>query len=208
MMARQHMWITAGVVWVLTSAGLPIAAHAQETRPAELRPASAIVDVESQSAALAAFDAAIQQYLKVRESLATEIPPLRVTDNVAEIDERSDMLALAIQRARPNALQGEFFSPAVARAFHERLTAALREYDIASLLGLDDPDERSEIRVLRTNTRFPNATPLATMPAAALQALPPLPDALEYRFVGTDLILRDRNARLILDYIPGVLQSR
>jgi hypothetical protein len=43
--------------------------------------------------------------------------------------------------------------------------------------------------------------PLATMPSSVLDALPPLPPELEYRFVGSDLIIRDRDARLVLDYM-------
>lgn len=38
-----------------------------------------------------------------------------------------------------------------------------------------------------------------------LQALPPLPPELEYRMVGTDLILIDVHAGLIVDILPYAL---
>jgi hypothetical protein len=38
-----------------------------------------------------------------------------------------------------------------------------------------------------------------------LDVLPRLPEELEYRFVGRDLILRDVKANLIVDFIPGIL---
>ena len=42
---------------------------------------------------------------------------------------------------------------------------------------------------------------LTTVPASVLLVLPSVPEALDYRFVGRDLILRDVEANLILDYI-------
>ena len=44
-----------------------------------------------------------------------------------------------------------------------------------------------------------------TVPAASLLVLPPLPDTLDYRFVGRDLVLRDAEANLIVDYIVGAV---
>jgi hypothetical protein len=46
---------------------------------------------------------------------------------------------------------------------------------------------------------------MTTVPTVLLDALPPLPRELEYRFVGTTLVLRDIEAALILDYATGVL---
>jgi hypothetical protein len=61
---------------------------------------------------------------------------------------------------------------------------------------------------LRTYSRFPVDGPLATMPPSVLEVLPPLPEFLEYRFVGNDLILRDRDARLVLDWIKGAVPTK
>jgi hypothetical protein len=38
---------------------------------------------------------------------------------------------------------------------------------------------------------YPLGAPLSTVPATLLQRLPPLPEELRFRFVGTTLILRD-----------------
>jgi hypothetical protein len=38
-----------------------------------------------------------------------------------------------------------------------------------------------------------------------LALLPDLPDGVEYRFVGTHLILRDARANLIIDHIPNAI---
>jgi hypothetical protein len=53
--------------------------------------------------------------------------------------------------------------------------------------------------------RFPSSTQLATMPPALLAVLPPLPKELEYRIIGTALVLRDFDAALIIDYIPAAI---
>ena len=49
---------------------------------------------------------------------------------------------------------------------------------------------------------------LASRPNALhelLASLPPLPEEIEYRFVGKHLILRDAKANLIIDYIPNAI---
>ncbi len=55
------------------------------------------------------------------------------------------------------------------------------------------------------NATYPPALPLATFPASLLAALPPLPEDIEYRFVGRHLILRDVKANIIVDVLPNVL---
>ena len=42
---------------------------------------------------------------------------------------------------------------------------------------------------LAVNSRYPDEVPLSTMPPQVLAMLPKLPDDLEYRFIGTRLIL-------------------
>ena len=53
----------------------------------------------------------------------------------------------------------------------------------------------------KINGSYPKRQPLSTMPAAVLAVLPLLPDGLEYRFLGHDLILHDTRANVILDRI-------
>ena len=55
------------------------------------------------------------------------------------------------------------------------------------------------------NATYPSTLPLATFPASLLAALPPLPEEIEYRFVGRHLILRDVKANIIIDVLRNVL---
>jgi hypothetical protein len=115
------------------------------------------------------------------------------------------MLAVAVQRARPNARQGDFFKEDVVPVIKARIADALRGLDFATITGENDPEEKSRMAAVRTYARFPELGPLATMPPSVLLVLPQLPDTLEYRFVGRDLVLRDSHARLVLDFIPNAV---
>jgi hypothetical protein len=42
-------------------------------------------------------------------------------------------------------------------------------------------------------------------PAVILEALPPLPEELQYRFVGPTLVLLDVHADLVVDILPNAL---
>ena len=54
---------------------------------------------------------------------------------------------------------------------------------------------------LKVNVPYPERAALATVPPLILNRLPPLPEGIEFRFMGRDLILRDTSANLIVDLI-------
>jgi hypothetical protein len=190
-----------GAVLMLVSAALPATTFAQQGAT----PAGPPTVEHNDDAAFGQFATAVADYIKLRHALGDEVPPLKVTANPAEYIAASDMLAVAIQRARPQARQGDFFKPDVRRVIQARIAEALRDLDFAAITGLNDPEEKSQLATMRTYSRFPEGGPLATMPPSVLQVLPQLPDSLEYRFVGRDLVLRDSHARLILDFIPNAV---
>jgi hypothetical protein len=55
------------------------------------------------------------------------------------------------------------------------------------------------------NDRYPDSIPRSTMPPEVLQVLPKMPEELEYRFVGDNLIILDPHAHLVVDYVPAAL---
>lgn len=154
--------------------------------------------------ALQHFNDAVDRYVALRTRLQREVPALRVTDESAEINNRSDMLAAAVERARGAAPQGEFFDAAAARIIRARLSEALDGGSVAALLARIN-DEPILHRPPAVHLRYPAGLSLATMPANLLEVLPKIPRGLEYRFAGRALILRDRDAALILDYLPEAL---
>jgi hypothetical protein len=58
--------------------------------------------------------------------------------------------------------------------------------------------------VLKVNTPY-TADALPTVPPNVLANLPQLPEDLEYRILGRDLILRDVHANLIVDFVPRII---
>jgi hypothetical protein len=57
------------------------------------------------------------------------------------------------------------------------------------------------------NMRYPVGQPLVTFPPNLLKQLHQLPEDLEYRFVGRDLILRDVKSNTIVDVIRHAIPS-
>ena len=60
--------------------------------------------------------------------------------------------------------------------------------------------------VLKVNATYPTDTPLPTTPPQVLMNLPKLPEQLEYRIIGKNLIIRDVDANIIVDFMPTVIQ--
>lgn len=155
--------------------------------------------------AFAQFDAALQNYLTLRKRVNDEIPPLAVTDKPEEIVQTSDALARAIERQRGAAKPGEFFTTEVATLLRARLAKVAARPDVRDMI-LPEDDEKPEIASLRVHARFPLTSSMPTTPTAVLDVLPPIPGGLEFRFVGTTLILRDVEAALIIDFLPNAVK--
>lgn len=68
----------------------------------------------------------------------------------------------------------------------------------------EDQDELADFTPM-VNQMYPPTQPLVTFPAGLLRALPKLPRELEYRLVQRNLILRDIEANLIIDFIPAAM---
>jgi len=60
--------------------------------------------------------------------------------------------------------------------------------------------------VLKVNATYPSDTPLPTTPPQVLMNLPKLPEQLEYRIIGKNLIIRDVEANIIVDFVPNAIQ--
>jgi hypothetical protein len=163
---------------------------------------SGAVDAE-----LRPFHEAVEQYMTLHRRLRQELPELMPGSDAQQLNTTSDALARAIQRARPKARQGDFFSAAPTRAIKQRVQELLQNPAYRDLLGGIDDDE-GKIGAPRIYLRYPAGAQLATMPPSLLQVLPTLPPELEYRIVGRFLVLRDRHASLILDYIAQVVPAR
>jgi hypothetical protein len=151
------------------------------------------------------FEQSIQHYMTVRRAVEHQLPPLTVTADARAIDIAVTMRAAGIRLARATAKQGDIFAPDTARVFRARIMKALESHDylVADLLLPPDEDGETPPPAV-VNGTFAWRTAIAT-PACVLATLPPLPEELQYRFVGRDLVLVDIGANLIVDVLPDVL---
>lgn len=155
--------------------------------------------------AISQFETAIAQYMALRERLVSEKIAGPVSNSTAsQLNQASDALAAAIQRARAKAKPGDVFRPVVSEMFKRRVVDVVQQQNLGPVLAEIDDEGPSKVTPA-IHLRFPGAAPMATMPPALLSALPPLPKALEYRIVGQYLVLRDVEAALIVDFIPATV---
>lgn len=194
-MSNCRVFLSAALAVVLTSASL---AQTPSTPQPDPQPT---FRVEVWGYIVADFSARVQNYFDLRSQLQEGLPPLRVTDDVAEIRRVRRALARKIQAARHGAHEGDIFSPAISREFKQMLALEMNAKAWAVIMD-DNPGEfPSEI-----NGIYPDGQPYSTVPGTILAALPALPDDVEYRFLGRHLILLDVRANVILDRIPYAIR--
>lgn len=156
--------------------------------------------------AMRAFRENVAAYAALHERLERTLPPLVPSEHGHVIGAAREALAAAIRAERADAAQGNIFTPAVARLFRKRIRQALRDTDVAELMGElyeEFPDEmRLEPQV---NAPFPRGATYE-MPVRIIGVLPGLPGDLEYRIIGLHLVVWDTHANLIVDYMPDAIR--
>jgi hypothetical protein len=191
---------------VVTSCVIGIALVSLASAPCSASSRAAHVN-RSDVPALRVLEERIGAYAALRRRLEEPLPPLEPTTDMEALYAREALLAAAIKAARPEARQGDIFTSAVGERLREVVLEALDGVDVADLL-LDlyaEDDVPCQFRA-RVHDEYPDWASHA-MPAILLVQLPPLPDAIEYRLIGRDLILLDLRAGLIIDVLPRAVPS-
>jgi len=155
----------------------------------------------AEAVAIKQFNQAIAKYMAIRNRLQSEVQGPVKNSSASQVTNASDALAGAIERARQGAQVGNIFTPPVAAVIKRRITDAVRSGHLEAVLA-DIDDEKQVSPAPKVHLRLPVSAQMATMPPSLLKVLPVLPKALEYRILGKNLVIRDVDASLILDYIP------
>lgn len=156
---------------------------------------------------LQAFADRLAEYAKLRKAAAEPIPKLKEKAEPAEIAAHEKALGAAVRSARPGARPGDIFSPEVQPILRRALAAELKgpgsTPDRKTVESEGNPKAEGPAGqvALKVNHPYGAAAPLSSVPPDILRRLPPLPEDLEYRFVGRHLILRDAAANLIVDFM-------
>ena len=155
-----------------------------------------------------------QPYRKAAAVAAEKVPGKAGTTTAAEtsVRTRENDLADALRtKLRPNAKQGDLFTPLVAPAIRHQLenvfASAQRE------LLLDELAEQAEAPAATTPATTTPAPAInqrlvaPRVPPRLIDTLPPLPKQLEYDFAGRTLLLRDVDADVVVDYLPDAIPA-
>lgn len=148
------------------------------------------------------FAKRVDSYITLREEITDSIGDLDPTKSQAEIAARATALANSIMAARSRAKQGDIFTPEFSAFIAALIKQEYSRRRVPVIETREDQQEELPNFEPDVNQIYPTTYPLATFPPALLPLLPRLPDVVEYRIVRDNLVLRDIEANLILDFIP------
>src|SRR5438067_10051716 len=178
------------------------------TLPPTAVPAQPSPSYEPFKTALQTYVDQTQPYRKQAAQEAEKVPGKAAPNAGAEqsVRTRQNALADALRsRLRPNAKQGDLFTPTVAGEILKELQSMFSSPQRDLLL-----DELAE----QNNTPANAPTPAINqrleaprVPPRLIEVLPPLPKQLEYDFAGRALVLRDIDADVVVDFIPDALPA-
>ena len=147
----------------------------------------------------------LREYIDLHLKFERSLPKVSNDSTADQLDRNRTALRALMSQARATARPGDLFT-AEARPVILRLLASVFE-------GADGKQVRASImdenpitaRNVAVNGAFPDDMPMSSMPPAILQILPKLSEDLQYRFIGTSLVLLDTHAHMIADYIENAL---
>ena len=145
------------------------------------------------------FHARVGHYLEIHK--VTGITK-KSTDSPEKLAEQKQQAEQKVRSSRAAARQGDIFTPQIGAYFKKQIAA--------TLLGPEGGKVRASLRRaeplpnlrLEVNQPYPRGLPLQSTPPTLLLNLPRLPAELQYRIVGSTLVLYDTAASLIVDLLP------
>ena len=198
---RERIGQIIALILVATwSFSQPPVALARQTRPP-----SEADQRELDAEGLEEFQEEVAEYVELRRRLDKELAPLPPKPPPESVHAYQAGLEKLLAAKRARSEEGDLFvsevRPLLRRVCREVLAGpggrALRAeiYDEA-------PKRTFRIRI---NTRYPSELPLSTVPYRLLSVLPPLPNEIEYRIVGRDLVLLDIDAQMVVDVLRNAV---
>ena len=159
---------------------------------------SAQEKVNPQAQVMAKFSERVAGYLALQKQVEGKLPTQKETNDLERIKVHIATLAVGIRAARADAKSGDIFNGA-AEQFRQIIKQDARSRSVRdAFAAMQEVPNRTPARV---NADYPETAALATVPPLILNRLQRLPDGVEYRFMGRDLILRDTRANLIVDVL-------
>jgi hypothetical protein len=153
--------------------------------------------------ALEHFQKGVQAYVTLHRQVERLLPPPEIPTDARKIQQWSDLLALEIVAGRLAAREGDIIDPAAAALFRAHIRTTLGDRGRATVLASSGSWDGEEIApAVNGRIHWPCGS---YMPASLIAVLPALPPELQYRFIGSDLVLVDIGAGLVVDVLREAL---
>lgn len=160
---------------------------------------------EAEKQTVATFEKRVKEYLKLRNEIKSKLPARLSKDSTPEqIHAYTTSFEDAVRAARASAKRGELFVPEVSTYIRNILREDFSRRDKVELRKTILQAETKGVPV-RVNYPYPEEKEFVEMPPALLLKLPQLPQEMRYRFVGSNLLLVDRENNVIVDYMTNAL---
>ena len=150
------------------------------------------------------FERRAREYTQRREVLEDTLPKLSKQATAEEIAAHKEALLQKVLAERKGTARGSIFTPETERYIRSVIANTYKGQDRAAMRKELSEAENATVPV-KVNAVYPETAELLEMPPTLLLALPQLPKQLRYRFVGTSLLLVDRENHLIVDYMSKAL---
>ena len=200
------MAVSASVLCGCTRSSSPPTDQSKASVPGSGTSAAPAEPVNEDAKALAGFLDRVNQYATLHLKLENTLPKLSKESTPQQVDAHQRALTKLIQDARKDAKQGDIFTPD-SQAVVKKLVGKIFSGPDGASLKASIMDENPGVPNLKVNARYPDEIPVSTIPPQLLQGLPKLPEEMEYRFVGNNLILMDTHAHIIADYVPNTFRQ-
>jgi hypothetical protein len=158
---------------------------------------------QSDAATIQDFQKRVNRYvsLKNKQDLSN-----KQTNSPEQLAEQKQQAAEKIQSARPAAQRGDIFTAAICEYFKRQIAVVMQGVDGKKIRASMRHAEPLPTIHLEVNAAYPKNLPLQSTPPTLLMSLPPLPKGLQYRVVGSSLVLFDEASNLVVDFIPNAIE--
>lgn len=148
------------------------------------------------------FQGRVNKYVELHKEQGVRSKP---SGSPGKLAEQKQQAREKIRGSREAAKQGDIFTPQIGAYFKKQIAATMQ--------GPDGPKVRASLRHaeplpklrLKVNAPYPHGIPLQSTPPTLLLNLPHLPGKLQYRIVGSTLVLYDPAAGLVVDLLPDAV---
>lgn len=154
--------------------------------------------------ALQDFHNRIEQYMTIHHRADGKVPHIKPTQSAQKIIDRRHAFAAEIIKERGTAKEGNIFTSEI-DAYFDRLIHSAYQANTRGINATLECLNSIEEKELKPLDPYPEGAELTPMPPTILLHVPGLPPELEYRVVNKDLLLRDREANLIVDILRNAI---